>query len=101
MRDMFLFIRKKIISFPTPLCVRTLNNIETLLRVKEADERVECITKKWFDTLDEEVAMDFVLKYAKNPFDEIRQAGLSILLPVSEQKWGQNYIKNTAGKYTK
>lgn len=99
MKETFVFIRNKIVSFPTPLCVRTLNNIETLLGTDDKDERIEEIMKKWFETLDD-VPMDFVLKYGKNPFDEIRQAGLSILLPLSKQKWGLIYMKNTAGKST-
>lgn len=98
MIQMFHFIKNKIVSFQTPLCVRALNVIENLLKITDYDARVEDITKKWFDTLDD-VPMDFTLKYAKNPFVDIRLAGLGILISLTTHKWGQEYIKNYPGSF--
>lgn len=42
--------------------------------------------------------MEVVVRYAKNPFSDIRLAGLSILQAIAEQPWGQDEIKNVPGK---
>lgn len=90
-------VKRRLSTFETPLLVRTLGSYETLFNVLEPDELVELVAKKWFETLGE-VPMDLVLKYAKNPFGEIRLAGLGVLLSISKQKWGQELIRNTPGK---
>lgn len=89
-------VTRRINTFETPLLVRTLDGLQTLFNVLEPDELVEAIARKWFDVLGE-VPMDFVMKYARNPFGEIRLAGLGVMLSISKQKWGQDFIKNTPG----
>lgn len=87
-------IAKLLPSLPTDIRIRALNCIENLLR----DVRVDTmqLTEKWFHLLGPE-PMDVISKYAKNPFVELRLAGLGILNAIACQLWGQEAIKNTPG----
>lgn len=87
-------IAKLLPSLPTDIRIRALSCIENLLR----DARVDTmqLTEKWFHLLGPE-PMDVISKYAKNPFVELRLAGLGILNAIACQLWGQEAIKNTPG----
>lgn len=89
-------LRDRLVSFPTPLRVRALNCFENLLRLSAPSERAEDVTRKWFYLLGD-IPMDLVLKYAKNPFLELRLSGMGIINAISVQLWGQECIKNTPG----
>ncbi|XP_066248492.1 26S proteasome non-ATPase regulatory subunit 5 [Euwallacea similis] len=87
-------ISKLLPSLPTETRIRALNCIENLL----CDSRLDImqITEKWFRLLGAE-PMEIITKYAKNPFSELRLAGLGVLNAISGQIWGQEAIKNTPG----
>lgn len=87
-------LAKLLPSLPTEVRIRALNCIENLLR----DVRVDTIqlTEKWYHLLGPE-PMDVISKYAKNPFVELRLAGLGVVNAIACQPWGQEAIKNTPG----
>lgn len=90
-------IAKLLSSLPTEVRLRALAFIENLLRVNEKCNEIMQITRKWY-TLFGEDPMEIILRYAKNPFSEIKMAGLGILQAMAEQQWGQEEIRNTPGK---
>lgn len=90
-------IAKLLSSLPTEVRLRALLCIENLLRVKEKCNEIMQTTRKWYTLLGED-PMDVILRYAKNPFSEIKSAGLGILQAMAEQQWGQEEIRNTPGK---
>lgn len=83
-------------SLPTEVRLRALNCIENLLRVKEKTNEVMQITRKWYSSFGDD-PMEIILRYAKNPFSDIKLAGLGILQAIAEQQWGQEEIRNTSG----
>lgn len=89
-------IVEKLNKLPNELKIRALNCLENIIQVNTNDGRVTAITKKWYSCL-EENPIEFILKYAKNPFSEIRIAGLGILNALATQVWGQEVIKNAPG----
>lgn len=89
-------IARLLSSLPTEVRLRALNCLEHLLRVKEKTNDVMQITRKWYALFGED-PMDIILRYAKNPFAEIKIAGLGILQAMAEQQWGQEEIRNVPG----
>lgn len=85
-------------QLPSELKIRTLNNIALILRVEQdkQDNRILSLTKSWFDLLGEE-PLDLIIGFSKQPFADIRQAGLEILAIVASQTWGQEYIAGAPG----
>ncbi|XP_060524269.1 26S proteasome non-ATPase regulatory subunit 5 [Cylas formicarius] len=94
--DVIKTISKMLGSLPTELKISALNCIENLLHVSEHKDNIELTTKRWFHALGEN-PMEIVLRYAKNPFLELKLAGLGVLKAVAGQLWGQETIKNTPG----
>ncbi|XP_057664519.1 26S proteasome non-ATPase regulatory subunit 5-like [Diorhabda carinulata] len=89
-------IMKLISSYPTDVKLRALTCIENLLRVSDIQSNVSQITRKWFTLLNDD-PMDVIVRYAKNPFTEIKLSGLGILQAMSIQQWGQEEIRNCPG----
>lgn len=85
-------------SLPMEVRLRALNCLENLLKVEEKTNEIMKITRKWY-TLFGDDPMEIILRYAKNPFSEIKLAGLGILQAIAEQQWGQEEIRNTPGKF--
>lgn len=56
------------------------------------------ITERWYRLLGAD-PMEIISKYAKNPFFDLRSAGLGILHAIAGQPWGQEDIKNTPGNF--
>ncbi|XP_045470633.1 26S proteasome non-ATPase regulatory subunit 5-like [Harmonia axyridis] len=90
-------ISEKLGSFPTEITVRALKCIESLLSIDEEHIQISPISKKWFSSLGENAMTKIVMKYTENPFSELRIAGLSIILSISNQVWGQEIIRDTPG----
>ncbi|VEN43507.1 unnamed protein product [Callosobruchus maculatus] len=89
-------IVKLLPSLPTEVRVRALNCLENLIRVTERKNDMLQITRKWYQSFGDE-PMEIILRYAKNPFSEIKLAGLGLLHAIANQQWGQEEIKNTPG----
>ncbi|CAH1967118.1 unnamed protein product [Acanthoscelides obtectus] len=89
-------IVKLLPSLPTEVRVRALNCLESLIRVAERKNDMLQITRKWYQAFGDE-PMEVILRYAKNPFSEIKLAGLDLLHAVASHQWGQEEIKNTPG----
>ncbi|KAJ8938792.1 hypothetical protein NQ314_011328 [Rhamnusium bicolor] len=89
-------IVKLLTSYPTEVRVRALSCLENLLRVEELKTDIIQITRKWYGLFGDD-PMELVLRYAKNPFTEIRLAGLGLLHAIAEHQWGQEEIKSTPG----
>ncbi|KAL1488433.1 hypothetical protein ABEB36_014906 [Hypothenemus hampei] len=87
-------ISRLLSSLPTDVRVRALNCIGNLLRDTRYD--IMQITEKWYRLLGTD-PMEIITKYAKNPFPELRLAGLGIVNSLASQPWGQDVIKNTPG----
>lgn len=83
---------------PTDLRIRGLNNLVLILQVKkiEQDNRILSLTKMWFDSLCDD-SMDMIVAICRQPFADIRQAGLEVLAVISSQVWGQEYISTHPG----
>lgn len=90
-------IAKLLSSLPTDVRLRALNCLENLLRVNEKTNDIMQITRKWYTLIGDD-PMELILRYAKNPFSEIKLAGLGILQAIAEQQWGQEEMRNTPGK---
>ncbi|XP_050513208.1 26S proteasome non-ATPase regulatory subunit 5 [Diabrotica virgifera virgifera] len=89
-------IMKLLSSFPTEIKLRALKCIENLLSASGTQPIVSQITMKWFSLLTDQ-PMEVIVKYAKNPFTEIKLAGLGIIQIMASQQWGQEEIKNSPG----
>lgn len=83
-------------SLPTEFRIRALNCIENLLNMEEHKMEISNICRKWYHLLGE-IPLELVMKYAKNPFSEIRIAGFGILKAVIGHRWGQEEVKNMPG----
>lgn len=83
----------------TDLRVCGLNNLAFILEVKkeEQDNRILSLTKSWFDCLREQDPLNIIVGLCRQPFAEIRQAGLEVLRILADQTWGQEYIANCPG----
>ncbi|KAL3288064.1 hypothetical protein HHI36_002515 [Cryptolaemus montrouzieri] len=92
-----LTLSNKLGSLPTELTIRALKCIENLLIANETNHHISLICRKWFFALGTNPMTEIVLKYSKNPFSELRLAGLNIIKSISNQVWGQEIIKDTPG----
>ncbi|KYN30583.1 26S proteasome non-ATPase regulatory subunit 5, partial [Trachymyrmex septentrionalis] len=83
---------------PTALRIRGLNNLALILEVKrvEQDNRILSLTKLWFDSLCDD-PLGMIVAMCRQPFVDIRQAGLQVLAVISSQVWGQEYISTYPG----
>ncbi|KAJ9587033.1 hypothetical protein L9F63_019375, partial [Diploptera punctata] len=86
----------KISDLPTEWRVRALNTVANLLKLKESDQDTQSLelTKSWFEHLSSD-PMSVVMSVCRQPFIELRLAGLQILQVLAEQQWGQEYINKT------
>ncbi|XP_030752120.1 26S proteasome non-ATPase regulatory subunit 5-like [Sitophilus oryzae] len=89
-------ISSKLSSLPTETRIRALNCLENLLRVVDNNNEIVSLSREWYGIIDTD-PMDIILRYAKNPFSELKVAGLGILNSIAGQEWGQECIKNTPG----
>lgn len=87
----------RIAPLPTELKIRALKAVENLLLAETVSSEVAVITLKWFKAMDNNI-IDKIVSYAKNPFGEIRYAGLGVLHSLASQQWGQEVIQNVPGK---
>lgn len=83
-------------SLPTELKIRALKTLESLLNVQDITSKASTITFKWFRLLGENF-IEKIVSYAKNPFGEIRLAGLGVLFALASQQWGQEAIQQVPG----
>lgn len=90
-------IVNRIVSLPTELKVRALKTIEILLHVDDIVSQVTAVTFKWYKAMGDNL-IDKITTYAKNPFGEVRCAGLGILSSLALQQWGQEVIQSVPGK---
>ncbi|XP_076285992.1 26S proteasome non-ATPase regulatory subunit 5 [Lasioglossum baleicum] len=80
-------------KMPTALRIRGLENLALILDVKrsEQDNRILSLTKSWFDCLCDQ-PLGVIVGICRQPFADIRQAGLEVLAVIAAQTWGQEYI---------
>jgi 26S proteasome non-ATPase regulatory subunit 5 len=85
-------------GMPTALRIRGLNNLALILDVKKAeqDNRILSLTKLWFDSLCDD-PLGMIIAICRQPFADIRQASLEVLVVISYQVWGQEYISTYPG----
>lgn len=83
---------------PTTLRIRGLNNLALILEIQEAnkDNRILSLTKLWFDSMCDD-PLGTIVAICRQPFADIRQAGLEVLAVIASQIWGQEYISNYPG----
>jgi 26S proteasome non-ATPase regulatory subunit 5 len=67
------------------------------LQVADQDTLSLAITKSWFEQLASN-PMDLVVSVCRQPFTELRLAGLQVLQVLAEQQWGQENINSTPGR---
>lgn len=78
---------------PTSLRIHGLYCLALILEVKsdEQDNRILSLTKLWFDSLCDD-PLDMIVSICRQPFTDIKTAGLKVLMEISSQVWGQEYI---------
>lgn len=88
----------KIATLPTEWRVRALNAVGNLLQLKISDQDTQslALTKSWFEHLAPD-PMSVLMSVCRQPFIELRLAGLQVLQVLAEQQWGQEYINITPG----
>lgn len=98
MPDALKKISEVIQRMPTALRIRGLENLSRILDIKksEQDNRILSLTKSWFDSLCDD-PMNMIMSICRQPFADIRQAGLEVLAVVASQVWGQEYISYFPG----
>ncbi|KAF7268906.1 hypothetical protein GWI33_018008 [Rhynchophorus ferrugineus] len=89
-------VSSRLSSIPTDIKIRALSCLESLLRVTDNNNEITSLTHEWYSFIGAN-PMDVILRYAKNPFSELRLSGLGILNALANQTWGQEAIKNSAG----
>ncbi|CAL7947864.1 unnamed protein product [Xylocopa violacea] len=91
-------ITEVIQRMPTTLRIRGLNNLALILDVQktEQDNRILSLTKSWFDSMCDD-PMGMIVAICRQPFADIRQAGLEVLAVLAFQLWGQEYISSYPG----
>ena len=89
-------IVERLTSLPTESRLRALHCLESFLRVQADERQVSEVTRNWFSVMSDE-PLGWIMKYAKNPFHEIRSAGLGLLRALSTQLWGHKVIRNSPG----
>ena len=85
-------------NMPMESRLSALENLALIIGIdkKEQDNRVLSLTKSWFDALGDD-PLDIIVRLCKLPFPDIRQASLNVLVTISTQTWGQEYIANYPG----
>ncbi|XP_066999030.2 26S proteasome non-ATPase regulatory subunit 5 [Anabrus simplex] len=88
----------KIANSPTEWRVRALNTVANIiaLKVPDQDTLSLALTKSWFDALSPN-PLETIMAVSRQPFPELRLAGLQVLNVLAEQSWGQEYMKNHPG----
>ncbi|PBC30609.1 26S proteasome non-ATPase regulatory subunit 5 [Apis cerana] len=83
---------------PTTLRIRGLNNLALILAIQkvEQDNRILSLTKSWFDSLCDD-PLGMIVALCRQPFADIRQAGLEVMAVLASQVWGQEYISSYPG----
>lgn len=81
-------------TFPTEVKLLVLTWLEDLLAIHHQNgvKNDSKIALKWFSSFGEN-AMDLIMNYVKNPFEEMRLAGLKVLTALTMHNWGQDKIK--------
>ncbi|XP_069676869.1 26S proteasome non-ATPase regulatory subunit 5 isoform X3 [Periplaneta americana] len=88
----------KISNLPTELRVRAMNTVANLLQLKLPDQNSQslAITKSWFEKMAVN-PMELIMSVCRQPFTELRLAGMQVLQVLAEQQWGQECINSTPG----
>jgi len=66
-------------------------------QVADQDTLSLAITKSWFEQLAPN-PMELVVSVCRQPFTELRLAGLQVLRVLAEQQWGQENINSMPGE---
>ncbi|KAL6265110.1 hypothetical protein P5V15_005200 [Pogonomyrmex californicus] len=85
-------------EMPTDLRIRALNSLALILKVNkdEQDNKILLLTKQWFNSLCDD-PLGMIVAICRQPFADIRRAGLEVLAVISSQVWGQIYISTYPG----
>lgn len=83
-------------SLPTEFRIRAMECFADLMSINPFKTEISNIIRKWYQIFDEN-PMDLIVKYANNPFSELRTSGLGILKAISVHNWGQEEIKQFPG----
>lgn len=90
-------------TLPTEEQIRILNCLELLFRHEPEghestpDNRICSITESWYTHLDRGPGLKTLLGYLRNPFPDIKLAGLGVLKSVVDYPWGRAAVAETAG----
>ncbi|XP_017881205.1 26S proteasome non-ATPase regulatory subunit 5 [Ceratina calcarata] len=91
-------IAEVIQRMPTTLRIRGLESLALILDVPkpEQDNRILSLTKSWFDSMCDD-PLGMIVALCRQPFADIRQAGLQVLAVLASQVWGQEYVSSYPG----
>lgn len=86
--------------------IRALNCVANLISIDKdpskpqtgpVDHRVTLMTREWFRSLNTN-SMDALYAICRNPFTELKLAGLTLLDAVCQHQWGEELVARTAGQ---
>ncbi|CAD6242805.1 GSCOCG00009586001-RA-CDS [Cotesia congregata] len=85
-------------KMPTEVRLRALDNLSLILHVEPSKQnnRISSLIKSWFGFLGDD-PMKIIVELCKQPFPDIKQASLKVLLEIASHPWGQQYIASYPG----
>ncbi|XP_008555767.1 26S proteasome non-ATPase regulatory subunit 5 [Microplitis demolitor] len=85
-------------KMPTEVRLRGLENLSLILHVDQSKQnnRISSLVKSWFGCLGDD-PMKTIVELCKQPFPDIKQASLKVLLEIASHPWGQHYIGTYPG----
>lgn len=88
------------IKIRAALCFSNLISVDMdEIKTRHVDHRVTLMTREWFRTINREKgSMETLFNMCKNPFPDIKLAGLSLLDAVCQHLWGEQEVARVAGK---
>lgn len=88
------------IKIRAALCFSSLISVDIDDKKNEpVDHRVTLMTREWFRTINKETgSMETLFDMCKNPFPDIKLAGLSLLDAVCQHLWGEQEIGSVPGR---
>ena len=96
-KDILISLGNFITSASSDVRIRTLGAVSMLMSCKEENSTFEgSKSREWFDLLHSSI-FPTLISIVKQPFADIRAAGLKLLLTIAQWEWGQREMHNQPG----
>jgi 26S proteasome non-ATPase regulatory subunit 5 len=84
-------------NYSTDLKIRAINCLSNVFFCADIDNQIASITQSWFQTISPSQDLTFVMNLCRNPFPELKMAGLDLLKSIVRHQWGQLAVLQTGG----